>query len=115
MYSGNIAILKKSKCRGAHNDKYNFDVEKCKICHFRGGCYKEGSKSKTYCVTIKSTEHLEQEAFQNTEEFKQLAKERYKIEAKNSELKGGHGYDKRLAGVFLAWKYKEPQPYLRST
>ncbi len=90
-------------------------MEKCKICPFRGGCYKEGSKSKTYCVTIKSTEHLEQEAFQNTEEFKQLAKERYKIEAKNSELKGGHGYDKRLAGVFLAWKYKEPQPYLRST
>lgn len=44
-------------------------------------------------MTIKSTEHSEQEAFQNTEEFKELAKNRYKIEAKNSELKHRHGYD----------------------
>ncbi|MDD1505989.1 IS5/IS1182 family transposase, partial [Lysinibacillus sp. CNPSo 3705] len=28
-----------------------------------------------------------------TEAFKQLAANRYKIEAKNSELKNGHGYD----------------------
>ncbi|EOO62444.1 hypothetical protein IKE_05673 [Bacillus cereus VD196] len=30
--------------------------------------------------------------FQETEEFKRLARERYKIEAKNSELKNKHGY-----------------------
>jgi hypothetical protein len=40
-----------------------------------------------------STIHSEQKAYQETEEFKNLAKERYKIEAKNSELKHGHGYD----------------------
>lgn len=57
------------------------------------GCYKEGSKSKTYSVTIKSEEHSEQIAFQETEYFKEKSKERYKIEAKNSELKHGHGYD----------------------
>jgi len=39
----------------------------------REGCYKEGAKSKTYSVTIKSDTHAEQEAFQNTEAFKQLA------------------------------------------
>jgi len=44
-------------------------------------------------VTIKSGTHAEQEAFQNTESFKQLAANRYKIEAKNSELKNGQGYD----------------------
>ncbi|MDD1505896.1 IS5/IS1182 family transposase, partial [Lysinibacillus sp. CNPSo 3705] len=33
--------------------------------------------------------------------FKQLAANRYKIEAKNSELKNGHGYDTAsTAGLF---------------
>ena len=72
---------------------YYFDIEKCKVCPLREGCFKEGAKSKTYSVTIKSTEHKEQEAFQNSEEFKEKAKSRYKIEAKNSELKHRHGYD----------------------
>ena len=82
-------------------DTYYFDVEKCKICPFKEGCYKEGAKSKTYSVTIKSTEHKEQEAFQNSEEFKEKAKYRYKIEAKNSELKHRHGYDVATsAGLF---------------
>jgi hypothetical protein len=67
----------------------------------REGCYKEGAKSKTYSVTIKSPEHLGQAGFQETDEFKQLAKSRYKIEAKNSELKHRHGYDKAsTAGLF---------------
>ncbi|MDQ0201280.1 hypothetical protein J2S10_004486 [Neobacillus ginsengisoli] len=73
--------------------KYLFDIKKCKVCPFREGCYKEGAKSKSYSITIKSTEHLDQEAFQNTEAFNELAKTRYKIEAKNSELKNRHGYD----------------------
>ncbi len=74
-------------------DTYMFDIETCKICPTRDGCYKEGAKSKTYSVTIKSTEHKDQEAFQNSEEFKEKAKSRYKIEAKNSELKHRHGYN----------------------
>ena len=65
------------------------------------GCYKEGAKSKTYSVTIKSIEHTEQEAFQNTEKFKELARLRYKVEAKNSQLKHGPGYDTASsAGLF---------------
>ena len=57
------------------------------------GCYHEGANSKTYTVTIKSHEHQEQAEFQETEAFKEKAKERYKIEAKNSELKHRHGYE----------------------
>lgn len=72
---------------------YYFDVEKCKLCPHRDGCYKEGSKTKSYSVTLMSKIHSEQQEFQETEEFKVYAKERYKIEAKNSELKHGHGYD----------------------
>jgi len=74
-------------------DTYYFDIDKCKQCPFKEGCYKEGAKSKTYSVSIKSTEHSEQKAFQESEYFKEKAKERYKIEAKNSELKHRHGYD----------------------
>ncbi|WP_255446575.1 transposase [Bacillus sp. JAS24-2] len=70
-----------------------FDVETCKVCPLREGCFKEGAKTKTYSVAIKSEEHLDQQAFQETEKFKRLARERYKIEAKNSEFKNKHGYD----------------------
>ncbi|TVX96936.1 IS1182 family transposase [Paenibacillus cremeus] len=74
-------------------DTYYFDVDKCKRCLFKEGCYKEGAKTKTYSVSIKSDEHSEQMAFQDSDYFKLKSKERYKIEAKNSELKHRHGYD----------------------
>jgi transposase len=103
--AGHMAIRKKYEERKGQDKnpriKYLFDIKKCKVCPFREGCYKEGAKSKSYSVTIKSTEHLDQEAFQNTETFKELAKTRYKIEAKNSELKHRHGYDvASSAGLF---------------
>ena len=74
-------------------DTYYFDIDKCKQCPLKEGCYKEGSKSKTYSIRIKLTEHSEQNVFQESEYFKEKSKERYKIEAKNSELKHRHGYD----------------------
>jgi hypothetical protein len=95
--AGHMAIRKartgKKGINKNQKDTYMFDIETCKICPTRDGCYKEGAKSKTYSVTIKSTEHKDQEAFQNSEEFKEKAKSRYKIEAKNSELKHRHGYN----------------------
>lgn len=74
-------------------DTYYFDVEICKRCPLKVGCYTEGANHKTYSVSMKSGEHTEQMAFQESEYFKAKAKERYKIEAKNSELKHRHGYD----------------------
>jgi hypothetical protein len=74
-------------------DTYYFDIEKCKVCPFKEGCYQEGAKSKSYSVTIKSNQHSEQEKFQESSFFKEKSKERYKIEAKNSELKHRHGYN----------------------
>lgn len=73
--------------------KYFFDIEKCKRCPYKEGCYKEGAKSKSYTETIICDTHSEQAFFQETEYFKEKSKERYKIEAKNSELKNRHGYD----------------------
>lgn len=95
--AGHMAVRKartgKKNVNNNQSHTYYFDIEKCKVCPFKAGCYKEGAKSKTYSVTIKSTEHKEQEAFQESAYFKEKGKERYKIEAKNSELKHRHGYD----------------------
>ena len=71
---------------------YSFDIEKCKRCPMREGCYKEGCKSKTYSVSITSDIQNEHKTFQETERFKELASNRYMIEAKNGELKNRHGY-----------------------
>ncbi|MNC10572.1 Transposase DDE domain protein [compost metagenome] len=95
--AGHIAIRKAKQARrkeGGRNQRtvYFFDVEKCKGCPFKEGCY-SGGASKTYTVTMKSDEHSGQADFQESEYFKVKAKERYKIEAKNSELKHRHGYD----------------------
>ena len=78
-------------------DTYYFDVEKCKVCPLRENCYKPGAKTKTYSVSIKSDTHLQQMVFQETDEYKQKIKHRYKIEAKNSELKNVHGYNRAIA------------------
>ncbi|ARK29987.1 hypothetical protein BkAM31D_09000 [Halalkalibacter krulwichiae] len=43
-------------------------------------------------MTIKSEEHSEQKAFQQTEEFKEMERSRYKIESENSELKHRQGF-----------------------
>jgi len=95
--AGHLAIrtarTKKKNSGSNQAQTYYFDIEKCKVCPLREGCYKDGAKSKTYSVTIKSNEHKTQEEFQKSDYFKQKARERYKIEAKNSELKNRHGYD----------------------
>ena len=70
------------------------DINKCHVCPYRNGCYKENAKTKTYSITIKSDYHKNQEAFQKTQYFKERFKTRYMIEAKNSELKNIHGYSR---------------------
>ena len=94
--AGHLAIRKARQNRknvGKNQaDVYYFDVEKCKVCPLREGCYKDGAKSKTYSVSIKSELHQEQMAFQESDYYKEKSKHRYKIEAKNSELKNVHGY-----------------------
>jgi hypothetical protein len=73
---------------------YYFDIEKCKRCPMREGCYKDGSKSKSYSVSITSDIQNEHKEFQKSAGFKELASKRYMIEAKNGELKTRHGYAK---------------------
>jgi transposase len=99
--AGHLAIRKArqgKKNRGKNQaDTYYFDVEKCKVCPLRENCYKEGAKTKTYSVTIKSDLHNQQMAFQETAYYKEKIKHRYKIEPKNSELKNAHGYGRAIS------------------
>lgn len=99
--AGHMAIRKskesRSKEKKSPREVYFFDVEKCKICSCRNGCYKPGSKHKTYKVTIKTDIHDTQLAFQKTNYFKEKYRERYKIEAKNAELKNVYGYDRAIS------------------
>ena len=93
--AGNMAIKKAkqgSEKNGTRVECYYFDVEKCKRCPFKNGCYKDGSKTKTYSVKIKNEIHINHMDYMESEEFKRLYKERYKIEAKNAELKNNYNY-----------------------
>jgi len=95
--AGNLSIrAAKDRRKGNKNPgiSYFFDIEKCKKCPMRDGCYKDGAQTKSHNVTILSDTHKEQKAFQETEYFKARAKQRYMIEAKNAEMKQSHGLGK---------------------
>ncbi|STO07498.1 IS1182 family transposase [Exiguobacterium aurantiacum] len=72
-------------------ETHYFDIELCKQCSLRNGCYKNGAKSKTYSVSLKSREHSEQYEYEQTDEFKDYRRKRFAIEAKNSQLKNPQG------------------------
>lgn len=99
--AGHLAIRKARQGKKNQNenqvDTYYFDVEKCKLCSLSDGCYKDGAKSKTYSVSIKSNTHKDQITFQESEYFKEKSKHRYKIEAKNGELKNRHGFGRAFS------------------
>ena len=83
---------------------YEFDIEKCKNCPRREGCYKEGAKSKSYSVSITSKIQSKQKAFQESEEFKIHYRKRYKIEQKNADLKNNHGLNRAESSGIHAMK-----------
>ncbi len=99
--NGEMAIKKsnhgKKKIHGEDEPQfitYFFDVNKCKHCPLRNECgFKDNQRVKTYSVKLKMADiHQEHKNKQETQEYMELAKERYKIEAKNAELKNEHGY-----------------------
>ena len=51
-----------------------FEVERCKNCPLRKGCYKPRAKSKTYSLTIKSDIHQKAIHHQKIDEFKNKKK-----------------------------------------
>jgi hypothetical protein len=76
---GRMAVRKArqgGKGGGGKKDKrveaYYFDVEKCKRCPRREGCYRDGAKTKSYNVKIKQAVHSRQEELLETDEYKGL-------------------------------------------
>ena len=94
---------------------YYFDVEKCKACAHREGCYKNGAKSKTYSVPIRTGEQERLMEVQKTPEFKAKARERYKIEAKNAELKHVLAMTGQNLTDYTPCRCREPSQYLQQT
>ncbi len=76
---------------------FSFDVERCKVCPLREGCYKPGAKKKTYSVRVLANTHKKQMEYEKTSEFVYLQRKRYMIEAKNAELKNVFGYDRAMS------------------
>lgn len=80
---------------------FYFDVEKCKTCLLREGCYKPGSKSKTYSIRILAEHFKEQIEFELSDTFKDRIKRRRIIEHKNAEMKRFHSMARaKYRGLF---------------
>ena len=97
--AGHMSISARSGKDKSGNDRiwYQFSRKVCNVCALRSACIKgTGSSAKNISYPIKTPQQEKQIEFMKTEEFRQWYKERYKIEAKNSDLKNNYGYDKAL-------------------
>lgn len=86
------------------NQYYNyfFSIKKCKKCPRYGTCCKEGANSKSHNVTIIGKTREKQYEFEQSEYFKERIKDRYKIEAKNAELKQSTDFKNASMWDYLA-------------
>ena len=91
--AGHMAI-RKGVSKDEKKETYYFDVKRCVVCKQREGCFKFNQKSETYCVCHRTEEQERQMDFQETDEFREKYRTRYKIEAKNSDLKNKIVYQK---------------------
>lgn len=80
---------------------YYFSMKKCRNCIHYGNCCKVGIKKKKYTITVMHGCRQDHFEFQESDYFKERIKQRYKIEAKNGELKQVHGLTRcKYAGLF---------------
>ena len=86
-----LSMRKQNAKNGNTYHIYNFSKHKCNSCPLKGTCKVGKSKTKTYCMTIFSEENAARLAFEESEEFRERQKIRYKIEEKNGEMKTAHG------------------------
>jgi IS5 family transposase len=100
---GHLAMRCEIREGNYDNQYYNyfFSIKKCKKCPRYGTCCKKGAKYKCHNVTIMGKTREKQYEFEQSEYFKERIKERYKIEAKNAELKQSHGLSRcKYVGLF---------------
>lgn len=100
--AGHLAVSKavrKYKDRSKGNDRvvFRFDPAKCQCCKLRDKCLSPGARTRNYSIPIRTEEQEEQIEYCKTDEFREKIRDRYMIEAKNSELKHVFGYEKALS------------------
>lgn len=99
---GHLSVRKRiEKTNASQKERiaYIFDRNDCNTCPRKDTCpvmkIDTFGKRRYNIVTSSNTkEQLAQLEFMKTEEFAKWSKERYKIEAKNSEIKNRYGYDR---------------------
>lgn len=91
--AGHLSISSRRAKDRTGNDRmwYQFSRKACGVCALRDACAKKQGH-KRISFPIKTEQQLRQIEFMKTEEFRKWYRERYKIEAKNSELKYSYGY-----------------------
>lgn len=97
--AGHMSISKKQVKDRTGNDRitYLFSRKHCGVCALRDTCLGQTKeKRQKVSAAVKTKQQIAQIEFMDTEEFKRWSKERYKIEAKNSELKNNYGYDRAI-------------------
>lgn len=97
--AGHMSISARIQKDKSGNDRrcYKFSRKVCNVCALRRVCINgTGSSAKSISYPIKTEQQKKQIEFMKTDEFKLWYKERYKIEAKNSDLKNNYSYDKAL-------------------
>lgn len=96
---GHLPQRKEIERRHGKNDriKYIYRETDCSTCPIRDTCLSAGAKKRHYSVRIVADEYKKHIEFENTSEFRRLSRERYKIEAKNAELKNALGYGRALS------------------
>lgn len=104
--AGHMAIHKKVKDRKTEKTyknrqlRFTFDVNKCKVCKHATECGYKGTNphiGKQYSISILSEQQEDLKRRQETEEFKAKYRERYIVEAKNSELKHPYHLDRAIS------------------
>ena len=106
--AGHMAISKKivnykEEARKYQNEvmAFSFSATKCRVCAHAEKCGYKRTKTmrsgKIYYVSIPTQEQIRQRKEQETEEFKQKYRERYIVEAKNSELKHSYHLDRAIS------------------
>lgn len=97
---------------GSQKTAFYFDKKICSVCKLkdtciavqrqdprtieRGGTFREGSVKPRVEHSI-SDFRMERMKIEETEDFKQKYKQRYKIEAKNGELKNNHHFNETIS------------------
>ena len=94
--AGHLAISLSKAKKPSNNiiHTYHFSKIICKTCPLLEHCKVGQSKTKTRSLTIINNIHKEQLELEHSPYFKERMLVRYRIEAKNSELKNTHGLAK---------------------